>query len=152
VNAIAKKSDRDWHVVVDHAGLSSTFEQFLQHDFDVASQQEANAAVLSAATDQTSAASLTEEEMGEMLAEISVRPRVPEQYFQPKRVPERGTRVLTVQPLLTPDPGVYTGQLLALIQSAQTRFYMQTQYIHPSENAGDQGLTDLINAVINAQQ
>ena len=151
INAVAKKSDRDWHVVVDHAGLASTFETFLQHDFDVASQQETNAALLAAAGDQSSAATLTDDEMNEMLAGISVRPRVPEQYFQPKRLPATGTRVFAVQPLLTPDPGVYTGQVLALIQSAQRKFYMQTQYIHPSDNAGDQGLTDLINAVISAQ-
>lgn len=152
VDAIAKKSDRDWHVVVDHAGLASTFEAFLQHDFEVASQQETNAAALAAAVEQSSAAELTNDEMADLLAAISIRPRVPEQYFQPKRVPESGTRVISVQPLLTPDPGVYTGQVLALIQSAQNKFYMQTQYIHPSDNAGDQGLTDLINAVINAQK
>jgi hypothetical protein len=57
-----------------------------------------------------------------------------------------------VQPLLTPDPGLYTGQVLALIHSTQTKFYMQTQYIHPSDNAADQGLTDLVNAVISAQE
>jgi phosphatidylserine/phosphatidylglycerophosphate/cardiolipin synthase-like enzyme len=131
VNSIAKKSDRDWHVVVDHSGLSSTFEKFLKHDYQVASQQLAGAAVLAAAVGQVAAGTLTDDEMSELKA---------------------GTRTIKVQPLLTPDPGVYTGKVLKLIQSAQRTFYMQTQYIHPSDNAADQGLTNLINAVIRLQK
>jgi phosphatidylserine/phosphatidylglycerophosphate/cardiolipin synthase-like enzyme len=46
---------------------------------------------------------------------------------------------------LTPDN--YQPNVLALIQSAQRTFYMQTQYIHPSGNANDEDHDTLIAAV-----
>src|SRR5438270_826830 len=41
---VATASDRDWHVIVEHAGLAKTYEAFLQHDFDVAEQAESKPA------------------------------------------------------------------------------------------------------------
>jgi phosphatidylserine/phosphatidylglycerophosphate/cardiolipin synthase-like enzyme len=39
-----------------------------------------------------------------------------------------------------------------LIQSSKKSFYMQTQYIHPSDLAKDQQLADLISAVAELQK
>ncbi len=54
---------------------------------------------------------------------------------------------VTVDPVLTPDKGVYSGKILQLLQSAQHSLYMQTQYIHPSGQIQDQAFTALIEAV-----
>jgi phosphatidylserine/phosphatidylglycerophosphate/cardiolipin synthase-like enzyme len=57
---------------------------------------------------------------------------------------------MKIQPILTPDN--YIACVLPLIQSAKKSFYMQTQYIHPSDKPGDKPLADLINAVIELQK
>jgi hypothetical protein len=53
--ATARKSDRDWHVVVEHQKLASVFEAFLRNDLTVASQHQ-----LDAAGESTMAAALAE--------------------------------------------------------------------------------------------
>lgn len=57
---------------------------------------------------------------------------------------------VTIQPLLTPDPGqhttLYVDKVLALIQSARQRLYMQTQYVHPSDKPEDKDFMLLIDA------
>jgi phosphatidylserine/phosphatidylglycerophosphate/cardiolipin synthase-like enzyme len=50
-----------------------------------------------------------------------------------------------IQPLLTPDN--YQPHVLALIESTQQRFYMQTQYIHPSGRPADAQHDALIAAL-----
>jgi len=52
---------------------------------------------------------------------------------------------MKIQPILTPDN--YVEHIMPLIMSAKRSFYMQTQYIHPSNKAGDEGLAGLIEAV-----
>jgi hypothetical protein len=32
----ARKSDRDWHVIIEDSGLAEQFEAYLKHDFEVA--------------------------------------------------------------------------------------------------------------------
>jgi phosphatidylserine/phosphatidylglycerophosphate/cardiolipin synthase-like enzyme len=51
---------------------------------------------------------------------------------------------MKIQPLLTPDN--YQENVRPLIESARSRFYMQTQYIHPSGRAGDEAHDALIAA------
>jgi phosphatidylserine/phosphatidylglycerophosphate/cardiolipin synthase-like enzyme len=70
--------------------------------------------------------------------QLTISARVPRQYFPPKVI----TADMKVQPLLTPDN--YASFILPLINSARRSFYMQTQYIHPSE---DPTLTALVEAV-----
>jgi phosphatidylserine/phosphatidylglycerophosphate/cardiolipin synthase-like enzyme len=63
------------------------------------------------------------------------------------------TGTIKIAPLLTPDPGVYSGAISGLIASATQTLYMQFQYIEPPK-AGDptaQPFIDLINAVIDRQ-
>jgi phosphatidylserine/phosphatidylglycerophosphate/cardiolipin synthase-like enzyme len=97
-------------------------------------------------------AQLTDAELQALSAEMLLAAKAPTTYFEPLRVPASGTTSMTVQPLLTPDPGCYMQHVLDLIQSAEKTFYMQTQYIHPSTKPSDQGLTDLIQAVIKQQR
>jgi subtilisin family serine protease len=146
---IAKKSDRDWHVVVDHAGLAQLFEAYIQNDFSEATDPGTAPDAADLLMQQTQ---LTDVELQALAAEMLLGAKAPATYFEPVRVPAAGTESMTVQPLLTPDPGCYTGHVLALVRGAKKSFYMQTQYIHPSEQAADQKFNDLIEAVIELQK
>jgi phosphatidylserine/phosphatidylglycerophosphate/cardiolipin synthase-like enzyme len=55
---------------------------------------------------------------------------------------------MTITPLLTPDAGIYQPAILQLIQSAQTKLYIQLQYIHPSDAETDSDFTALIDALV----
>ncbi len=145
--AIARKSDRDWHIIVEHAGLSEVYEAFLQHDNDVARNPGPAAPHALAAV---AGAPAPEPDLTEFNAALMAGARTPKKYFAPQRIPAHGTRNIRIQPILTPDN--YHQNVLPLIQSAQTSFYMQTQYIHPSDKADDQDFADLISAVVELQQ
>jgi hypothetical protein len=136
IDAIAKKSDRDWHVIVEHIGLAQTLEAFLQHDLEVALPLQAEPAPDPVAA--FAAALAPELPVFALMA--------PPNYFAPFDIVDE---VVTVQPLLTPDSGVgnYASNILALIQSAMTRLYIQTQYIHPPRDGVDDSFRDLIGAV-----
>jgi hypothetical protein len=147
---VAKNSDRDWHVIVDHPGLAAVFEAYIQNDFAVASGP--GIAAPDAADLFMDEAQLTDAELQAMAQEMLLSAKAPVSYFEPLRVPAAGTQSMTVQPLLTPDSGCYTGHVLDLIRSATTSFYMQTQYIHPSTKPEDQHFSELIDAVIKLQR
>ena len=130
--ATARKSDRDWHVIVEHPKLASVFEAFLQNDLKVASQHQVDAAGLAAMLAA----------LGELAQPtMAVAVRAAKRYFPPHTVRAR----MKIQPILTPDN--YVDHILPLITGAQRSFYMQTQYIHPSNKEGDEGLAALIEAV-----
>jgi phosphatidylserine/phosphatidylglycerophosphate/cardiolipin synthase-like enzyme len=130
----ARKSDRDWHVIVDHAGLAQTYEAYLKHDFDVAKGVPPVAGLdLLAALPET------------MPAEFLLAARDLFQFFPPLRLENE---LATITPLLTPDSGVYQPAMLELIGKTQEKLYIQLQYIHPSEKDVDADFMMLINAVV----
>src|SRR5208337_2050821 len=133
--SVARKSDRDWHVIVEHQGLAALFEKYLINDLDVATDHQAE----DAAAAMAALAALGE------LAEpvLAVAAHVPKHYFAPKRI----SADMKVQPLLTPDN--YFQWILPLINSAKRSFYMQTQYIHPSDNTN---LSALVEAIVRKIQ
>ena len=137
IAAIAKKSDRDWHVIMNHAGLAKTFEAFLERDLEVAIPLQADRR---AAAALPSAASMPNPE------QPIQAPRAPLRYFQPLEIKNEQA---TVQPLLTPDTGAgnYAANILKLIHSATSKLYIQTQYIHPPKPGADAELQRLIDAV-----
>jgi hypothetical protein len=116
MNAILRDSDRDWHVIVEHPGLSKTFEAYLQHDREVAAKFQDNDAL----SDAKRIAFV--EPKGEA--------RLAKKFFPPKRFNKVKVRI---QPVLTPDQGAgnYAANFLALIKSAKEKLYVQTQYLHP---------------------
>jgi phosphatidylserine/phosphatidylglycerophosphate/cardiolipin synthase-like enzyme len=71
--------------------------------------------------------------------------KTPKKFFQSKTISGR----MKITPLLTPDS--YRVPILNLIKSAKTQFYMQTQYIHTTDNEqsvdGKPTHMDLIAAV-----
>ncbi len=132
---IAKAHDRDWHVIATGGSLATTFGRFLAHDFQVASHV--------AATVPPSAmpGAFPPPHEQAVPPAVLVTARMPRRLFPPTTIAGR----MRIQPLLSPDN--YQPHVLALIRSARQKFYMQTQYIHPSGRAGDEDHDALIAAV-----
>ncbi len=136
--AIAKKSDRDWHVICDNATLAKTFAAFLNNDYTVAFTEESKPKQITGM-----AASISVPVPDAILPTAAAR--APMSFFPPKTISGK----IRVQPLLTPDPGSYQPKVLELIKSATKTFYMQTQYIHTSDAANDAAHMELIQAIVD---
>lgn len=108
-----RKSDRDWHLIVEHPGLSAMFEDLILRDLKQAEpgQQPAQPPILKGAGNTPG--------------------KVPTKFF-PAKIFEGQ---MTVQPALTPDN--YVDVILPLIQRTKKTFRMQTQYIKPSSKFPD---------------
>jgi hypothetical protein len=144
-------SDRDWHVVVDDPALAELFERYIEHDFEVAAsgQSDGNAALHKKiraalnklASAQRKSSAKTKAAKGHAPALLGKR-----KTFEDVHV--------TIQPLLTPDAGkhtsMYVDNVLELLKSAKKTIYMQTQYVHPSDAAGDADFMLLIEALSSA--
>ncbi len=134
--AAARQGDRDWHVVIEHAGLASTFEAYLEHDLAVAAAHNAPPAASVASP-----------------AAVGMRKAQtpPFASFQP---PKRVSATMWITPLLTPDPGVYVKAVKALILSAATTLHLQFQYIAVPKASGEESaaFADLVQTVIARQK
>lgn len=130
----ARKSDRDWHVIVDSADLARTYEAYLQHDFDIATQ----------VAEGGGPAPLAFEPGVAVPASFHPEAKGTWQFFAPLRLENEP---MTITPLLTPDPGDYRDAMLALMQSAKKKLYIQLQYIHPSDSGNDDDFNALIDVV-----
>jgi hypothetical protein len=131
-SSIAKSSDRDWHVIVEHRDLAALFERYLKNDLLVATDYQTGAVGMEASL--AALAGLAE-------PQETIAARAPRKYFLPKTIVSR----IKIQPVLTPDN--YIACIVPLINSAERAFYMQTQYIHPSDKPDDAPLAALIEAV-----
>lgn len=109
-----RKYNRDYHAIINNDRLASIYETYIKRDFELASAQ-AGEAQSAAAPDLL----VPEEEPEEPVAFAA-----PPQFFKPKRV----NRVVSVQPLLTPDN--YAEHALNLIGSAKESVWFQNQYIN----------------------
>jgi phosphatidylserine/phosphatidylglycerophosphate/cardiolipin synthase-like enzyme len=134
--AAAKDSDRDWHVVIKHQGLARTFAAYLEHDLSVALDHQAVPDLLAPMAALPFA-----------LEQRALLPRAFTEFFPPQTFSEQ----MRIQPLLTPDPGIYRDNVLQLVQSATQSLYIQTQYAHPSDRPADQAFTELLAAVAERQ-
>jgi phosphatidylserine/phosphatidylglycerophosphate/cardiolipin synthase-like enzyme len=131
--ATARKSDRDWHVIIENRDLAGDLEAYLKHDYEVASTHAPVAGPGVAAA--TPAEAVPESFRGETTATWT--------FFKPLSLEED----MTITPLLTPDKGVYTSAMLNLLNSADEKLYIQLQYIHPPREDQDPEFADLIGAV-----
>jgi PLD-like domain len=140
INATANKSDRDWHVVVEHEGLAKTFEAYLLNDYKQAIKLQAKAPAAAVAAMPPLLEALAESPEAPILGKTVTR-----KFFPPKVI----SGPVKVQPLLTPDTGAgnYAKNILKLIQSAQKSLDIQTQYIHPPKPGTDAAFQALIAAV-----
>jgi hypothetical protein len=126
------KSDRDWHVIVQHEKLSKLFEAYLLNDLDVASKHQASSAAAQASLDAF--ADLAQ-------PEVAAQSRIPRQFFAPKTISAK----MRIQPVLTPDN--YAAVVLRLINSATRSLYMQIPYITPTDKPESNVLNGLIEAI-----
>jgi hypothetical protein len=129
---IVRNSDRDWHVIVEHENLSKLYEKYLLNDLQVATANQGAPTEMAAV--MSSLAELAEPDM-------VLTARVPQQYFHPKTIKAK----MKIQPILTPDN--YVDLILALINSAEKSFYMQTQYINYSDQPENAKFAALVAAV-----
>jgi phosphatidylserine/phosphatidylglycerophosphate/cardiolipin synthase-like enzyme len=106
-----RKSNREWHVVVEHQGLAGMFERFIRHDRDSARPLGALPTALrdpDLLIDDVVAAESFAAEPVRVHAPLTVSRRV------------------RVRPLLTPDN--YLDGVLKLIGSARRTLFIQNQY------------------------
>ena len=111
---VHRRYNREWHVLVKHEGLARTLERFVQWDAEQALPLNGTAAPAPALPDL-------------VVDRAGIEPLVatPPVFFAPKRVRLRGGD--WIQPLLTPDN--YAEHVLALIERAGQRLWLQNQYI-----------------------
>jgi len=131
--------DRDWHVIIEHAGLAATFTAYLTQDYKVASQHQANQPA-DAALDRAVA-----DAHAKVAAEANPPPPPPLAPPPARYVPAKTfSGQFKVTPLLTPDlmpgsatQGQYLSHVMDLIGSAKQKLYIQLQYIEASSGTGD---------------
>jgi hypothetical protein len=132
----ARHRDRDWHVVIEQPELAGVFADFIGNDLAIAAAHNN--------PPEQPGPPLTPAPLG------STRTPAFGQFFPAATV----TGTIKIAPLLTPDPGVYTGAVRDLIASATRTLYMQFQYIELPKvaDAASQGFIDLVSAVIDRQR
>lgn len=104
--------NREWHVIVNHAGLARTYEDFIHWDMQQAADVQETQALVRPALD--------------IPQEFEAQAATVADFFQPKLVSLGSDDV--VQPLLTPDN--YAGFALSVIKSARQSLRFQNQYIN----------------------
>jgi hypothetical protein len=155
-------SDRDWHVIVEHKGLAQVFEKYIEHDFTVAGNFQANGAQLASKQTQLAIAKTQRQSLNAAMKQLHA---IAKTAAAPGKVPftnapstkgkhqEFANAQVTIQPLLTPDPGqnttMYVEHVLHLIQSAETSIFIQMQYITPPPKAAN-GFSLLLQALGDA--
>lgn len=126
--------NREWHAIVDHAGLAAEFERYLKHDFSNNVGVGPEAFVLPDLL-------LPEEAFLPTLSEKTAAFK----YFDPLVE----TREFDVQPLLTPDN--YLDHTMKLVESAKDELLIQNQTFNaPKPNHAK--LRELLSAVLDRQK
>lgn len=128
------KYNREWHAIVEHAGLARTFEAYLTQDFEHnrGTRPEEIAAF-------------------DVLVPALVSAPAPEERAAPFRyfAPFDETRRFVVQPVLTPDN--FLTHTLELVRGAKRSLLIQNQTFNaPRQDQAE--LNDLIRAVLAKQQ
>lgn len=131
-------ADRDWHVVVMDPGLARLYQAYIEHDFLVASGAQRPKPDLRAKRAAASAVQAHARLQRAPKAKPPATAPAPQGPPFTLGTPTEFRNVqVTIQPLLTPDRGkhgtMYVDKVLALLQSAKRRLYIQTQYISQSK-------------------
>src|SRR5262249_35952491 len=120
-----RKYDRDYHAIIQNKKLASIYEFYIKRDFELSDAQTKG--------NISFAAPELAEEPDLFVAEEAPEPVsfAAPQLFPPLRL----NRVVSVQPLLSPDN--YAENALKLIQSAQKSVWFQNQYINMRGTSDD---------------
>ena len=157
-----KTADRDWHVIVEHKGLAKLFEAYIENDFTVAAEFQASAAQVAQSAKKTAQIKHNRDVHKKVETAVKKLPKAatPSKGFaNPPSVLGKHqvfTNVpVTLQPLLTPDPGkpnvtpMYETQIIDLINSGDRSIFVQLQYISfPKTRGGD--ITNIVQALGDA--
>jgi phosphatidylserine/phosphatidylglycerophosphate/cardiolipin synthase-like enzyme len=134
--AAMRKSNREWHVIIDHQALAGMFEKFIQHDRKSARPLHALP---------------TELREPDLLIDDAV---AAESFAnEPVRVhsPLRVSRRVRLRPLLTPDN--YLDGVLELVRSARVRLFIQNQYFAiAGATELPQRFQELLDAVVDRRE
>lgn len=127
--------NRDWHIVVHDVELAKVFEQYIRHDIE------------GSGTGPGPSVPIFPDLLlpQEVFAEILAAPAHLPPPVAPRALPDPGQLPVRVRPLLTPDN--YIGRIRTLIEGAEKSLYLQLQYIHPSDRAGDEEFAELVRLV-----
>ncbi|MBL0744770.1 phospholipase D-like domain-containing protein [Chryseolinea lacunae] len=131
---LLKTYNREWHAIVEHPGLSKTYEEFILNDFN-----------------NNKAPAVTEafaENLNFLLPEVTFGEEastVPYQAFKPFEE----DRPFKVTPLLTPDN--FYDEVIKLVKSAKHELLIQNQTFNAPKDGQDK-LKGLIQAVLDKQK
>jgi PLD-like domain len=123
------KGNREWHLVVEDAGLAELFARYIEHDRTNARlDADAGFAIAAPALPDlfVPIAGLMDEAESAALA--------PPRPVAPSRLPADG-QPFEVRPLLSPDN--YAARVTELIEGAEQRLYLQYSYINWSDRDHD---------------
>jgi len=132
------KYNREWHAIVEHPGLASTFRHHLEQDYEDNEEASRTEAPLP--------------ELPDILVPLGLleKPRRPSNFkaFPPKVIAGK----VTVQPLLTPDN--YPEVVKRLIAGARERVLIENQSFSLWSKASDtpEHFLDIVEAVRNRQK
>jgi hypothetical protein len=135
--------NREWHVIVEHDGLASTYEKFILQDI-----KQAKPLQVQPQGDEVEADELAAELAPELLVPavfLDESEHVERQKFPATTFPLAGDKPIRVHQVLTPDN--FAKAVAPVIRAAKKKLYFQNQYIKISENVGEE-FTDLLDALL----
>jgi hypothetical protein len=138
-----RTEDRDWHIIIEHAGLAQTFAAYLNQDYASAAAHQSQSPESLLVLDTARSKLLSQ---ANPVAPVQ-KPPGRSRRATATRVPARTFSNLSfeVTPLLTPDTlppvggtqGQYLFNITRLLQSARKSIYVQLQYIEASSGHAD---------------
>jgi hypothetical protein len=152
LDAPPRTEDRDWHVVVENQSLAKTFSAFIQNDFAIASQHQADPPdeVQSAIARAGVKLAQNANPPPTALAASGAPAVTPRQQVRPKTFQDAQVKIT---PLLTPDSlpgttdGLYVSRMIELFNSAKKSLDIQLQYVEVPKDDISGDLKNLLLAV-----
>jgi hypothetical protein len=128
------KTNREYHLILQHEGLAAVFSQYIEHD----REQAANAAAGAIEVEERPDLFVSLQELTDQIGLAALAAPEP---VAPEWLPSVPRRI-TVWPVLSPDN--YSERISALVHSAQRSLYLQYSYITWSAREKDQDFRDLL--------
>jgi hypothetical protein len=132
--SVLGKFNREWNIVVEHPGLASLYEKFIQWDIKQTEEFQVEGGERG-----------IEPRLPELLVPLEPEERAVVKFFKPKTFSYTKDKPLQIQPVLTPDN--YAKMVLKHINSAKKTVYFQNQYIHINKK-NSKDFDALVNALL----